>query len=131
MASKVENQEVERFREHISELAETLYEGYTEQSFRHVAFQQTAPDPALSDQQVIELTAIDKSGDLEIDGFFDDDTAEEFFLFQSAGGLTTVDEGKLAKFWEAPPRGFEPRTRCQDSQRFGSRTLARLGGKTN
>ena len=25
-----------------------------------------------------------------------------FFLFQSAGGLTTAEEGKLTKFWEAP-----------------------------
>ena len=71
------------FREHVAELADTLYEGDEREAFRHIAFQQTAPDRTLSDQQVIELTAIDQSGDLEIDGSFDDDTAEEFFLFQS------------------------------------------------
>lgn len=108
MAKKSDIEVVERFREHIDELAETHYEGQVEQAFRHVAFQQTAPDPSLSDQQIIELTAIDKSGDLEIDGSFDDDTAEEFFLFQSAGGSTKVDEGKLAKFWGAPQEILTP-----------------------
>lgn len=108
MPSKHNNELVARFREHIDELAETFYEGYIEQAFRHVAFQQTAPDLALSDQQVIELTAIDKSGDLEIDGYFVDETAEEFFLFQSAGGAKAVDEGKLTKFWEAPQEILNP-----------------------
>ena len=108
MVSSTTNEVVVRFSEHLNELAETLYEGVTEQAFRHVAFQQTAPDPALSDQQVIELTAIDKSGDLEIDGYFDDDTAEEFFLFQSAGGSARVDEAKLAKFWGAPQEILVP-----------------------
>ena len=102
MVTNPGNEAVDRFREHIDELTETLYPGASEQAFRHVAFQQTAPDPALSDQQNIELTAIDKSGDLEIDGFFDDDTAEEFFLFQSAGGLSRIGEDKVTKFWEAP-----------------------------
>ena len=101
MADSQSNEVVTRFREHISELSYTLYEQNIPQAFRHVAFQQTAPDPALSDQQIIELTAIDKSGDLEIDGYFDDDTAEEFFLFQSAGGSTPVAEAKVAKFWES------------------------------
>ena len=108
MANNPGNEVVERFREHVDELAQTLYEGRIEQAFRHVAFQQTAPDPALSDQQVIELTAIDKPGDLEVDGYFDDDTTEEFFLFQSAGGSTRVDEGKLTKFWEAPQEVLNP-----------------------
>ena len=108
MASKHNNELVERFREHVDELAETLYERHVEQAFRHVAFQQTAPDLALSDQQVIELTAIDKPGDLEIDGYFVDETAEEFFLFQSAGGDNAVGEGKLTKFWEAPQEIVNP-----------------------
>ena len=108
MTSNPGNEVVERFREQIDELAETLYEGVVEQAFRHVAFQQTSPDPALSDQQVIELTAIDKPGDLEIDGYYDDATAEEFFLFQSWGGSTNVGEGKVAKFWGAPEEILNP-----------------------
>lgn len=108
MTTKLEIEAIERLREHIEEVAATHYEGYSEEAFRHVAFQQTAPDPALSDQQVIELTAIDKSGDLEIDGFFDDDTAEEFFLFQSAGGSSVTEESKLAKFWQAPEEVLVP-----------------------
>ncbi len=108
MPSILQNEVIERFREHIGELSETYYERAVEQAFRHVAFQQTAPDPALSDQQIIELTAIDQPGDLEIDGYFYDDTAEEFFLFQSMGGSSSVAEGKLAKFWEAPQEVLNP-----------------------
>ena len=108
MPSNLQNEVIERFREHIGELSETYYEGEVEQAFRHVAFQQTAPDPALSDQQIIELTAIDQPGDLEVDGYFYDDTAEEFFLFQSMGGSSSVAEGKLAKFWEAPQEILDP-----------------------
>ncbi len=75
---------------------------------RHAAFQQTAPDPSLSDTQVIELTAIDKPGDLEIDGWFDDDTAEVFLLFQAVGGENRVDEASLTKFWESPQEVLNP-----------------------
>ena len=55
------------FRDYVSELADTWYEKDEAKAFRHAAFQQVTPDPLLSDTQVIELTAIDKSGDLEID----------------------------------------------------------------
>lgn len=100
MAKHSSNEMIQRFRDHVDELAETSYEGQYLGAFRHAAFQQTA-DPTLSDQQVIELTAIDRPGDLEIDGYFDNEGAEEFFLFQSAGGTNKVDEGKLTKFWLA------------------------------
>lgn len=99
---------IERFREHVEELAETHYERVSTQAFRHAAFQLTAPDPSLSDPQVIELTAIDKSGDLEIDGWFVDDTSEQFLIFQSSGGDEKVSEGKVSKFWESVQEVLNP-----------------------
>ena len=108
MASTEQTQVIRRFREYVSELSETWYEGDERQAFRHAAFQQAAPDPSLSDAQVIELTAIDRPGDLEIDGWFDDDTAEVFLLFQSVGGENRVDEASLTKFWEAPQEVLNP-----------------------
>lgn len=88
-----------RFRNHISELTETWYDGDSTKAFRHAAFQQIAPDPSLSDEQIIEMTAIDKSGDLEVDGWIVDDTSEEFVLFQAVGGNNKVDESSVGKFW--------------------------------
>ena len=108
MAATEQSQIIRRFRDYVSELSETWYEGDERQAFRHAAFQQTAPDPSLSDAQVIELTAIDKPGDLEIDGWFDDDTAEVFLLFQAVGGENRVDEASLTKFWESPQEVLNP-----------------------
>ena len=102
MATTEQSQIIKRFREYVTELTETWYEGDERQAFRHAAFQQTAPDQSLSDAQIIELTAIDKPGDLEVDGWFDDDTAEVFLLFQAVGGENRVDEASLTKFWESP-----------------------------
>ena len=93
---------LEDFRNHVLELTETWYEGDERKAFRHAAFQLLAPDPTLSDEQVIQMTAIDQSGDLEVDGWLVDDTSETVFLFQSAGGSTRVQEDKVTKFWAAP-----------------------------
>ena len=93
---------IKNFDDHIKEIAETYYGGNERDAFRHAAFQILAPDPTLSDEQVIEMTAIDKSGDLEVDGWFVDDEAETVFLLQSMGGNSKVAEAKVAKFWEAP-----------------------------
>ena len=108
MAANDLSQTIKWFREYVTELTETWYEGDERQAFRHAAFQQIAPDPTLSDTQVIELTAIDKTGDMEIDGWFDDDTSEVFLLFQSVGGENRVDEASLAKFWESPQEILDP-----------------------
>ena len=101
MVAKADKRALDEFNEHLSELSETWYDGDQRQAFRHAAFQIIAPDPTLSDEQVIELTAIDHSGDLEVDGWFVDEQSETVFLFQSAGGETRVTEDKVAKFWEA------------------------------
>ena len=87
---------------YLNELAHTWYEQDEAKAFRHAAFQTLVPDPTLSDAQVIEMTAIDQSGDLEVDGWFVDEDAETVFLFQAAGGTSKVNEGKVVKFWEAP-----------------------------
>ena len=108
MAPAEQAQIIRRFREHVDELTETWYEGDERQAFRHAAFQQTAPDLTLSDAQVIELTAIDGPGDLEIDGWFEDDTSQIFLLFQSVGGENRVDEASLTKFWESPEEVLNP-----------------------
>lgn len=123
MAATNDNQVLDEFNEHLSELAETWYEGDQRQAFRHAAFQIIAPDPALSDEQVIELTAIDKSGDLEIDGWFVDEQAETVFLFQAAGGRTKVTEDKVAKFWEAPEELLNSQ-RVRDSKNQSVRELS-------
>ncbi|MDE2702341.1 MAG: AIPR family protein [Chloroflexota bacterium] len=102
MVAQARSRAVDEFREHLNELAETWYDGDIPRAFRHAAFQTLAPDPTLSDEQVIELTAIDQSGDLEVDGWFVDEQSETVFLFQSAGGANRIPEGKVTKFWEAP-----------------------------
>ena len=102
MATGARRHALDEFNEHLKELSETWYDGDERQAFRHAAFQIIAPDPTLSDEQVIELTAIDHSGDLEVDGWFVDEQAETVFIFQSVGGTTQVREDAVAKFWEAP-----------------------------
>ncbi len=102
MPGRSDRRALNEFSEHLSELSETWYDGDERQAFRHAAFQIIAPDPTLSDEQVIELTAIDHSGDLEVDGWFVDEQSETVFLFQSAGGETRATEDKVAKFWQAP-----------------------------
>ncbi len=101
------NEALTAFREHVGELAATWYDGDETKAFRHAAFQQTI-DPNMADAQVIEQTAVDKSGDLEIDGWFVDDTSETVILFQSAGGEGKAAEAKLTKFWEAPIAVLDP-----------------------
>ena len=108
MTTKAGQRALNEFRNHLDELSGTWYEGDISQAFRHAAFQTIAPDPNLSDEQVIELTAIDHSGDLEIDGWFVDEQSETVFLFQSMGGETPVREDKVAKFWEAPEEVLNP-----------------------
>lgn len=102
MTTSRDKNTLEDFRNHVSELTETWYEGNEPKAFRHAAFQLLVPDPTLSDEQVIQMTAIDYSGDLEIDGWFVDDTSETVFLFQSVGGNTRVQEDKVTKFWMSP-----------------------------
>ena len=100
--SSIDSRVVSVFRDHVAELADTWYEGDETRAFRHAAFQQVAPDPLLTDPQIIELTAIDRSGDLEVDGWFVDETGETVLLFQSVGGGGKVPESKVTKFWQAP-----------------------------
>ena len=107
MASRIDSHALDEFNEHLSELSETWYDGDQREAFRHAAFQILAPDPTLSDEQVIEVTAIDHSGDLEVDGWFVDEQAETVFLFQAAGGRTQVSESKVdslvkTRFEEVP-----------------------------
>lgn len=102
MQTKLDQRAQQEFQEHLTELAETWYDGDQRKAFRHAAFQIIVPDPTLSDEQVIELTAIDKSGDLEVDGYFVDDESETVFLFQATGGQSPTAEDKVAKFWQAP-----------------------------
>lgn len=99
---------LQAFHDHVAELAETWYEKDEPKAFRHAAFQMAVPDPNIADTQVIELTAIDKTGDLEIDGWFVDDTDESILLFQSQGGKGRANEAKVAKFWEAPQELLDP-----------------------
>ena len=102
MPRNKDNLALNYFNDHLQEIAGTYYDGDERKAFRHASFQALAPDPALSDEQVIEMTAIDKSGDMEIDGWFVDDESETVFLFQAVGGKSKVDEAKITKFWEAP-----------------------------
>ena len=108
MATRVKNDWITEFRSQLSELAANWYENDEPGAFRHLAFQTLAPDPTLSDEQVIQMTAIDKSGDLEVDGWLVDETSETIFLFQAFGGESRVEEGKVAKFVEAPHELLNP-----------------------
>lgn len=111
------------FRDYVAELAETWYDGDQRKAFRHLAFQQVAPDPLLSDPQIIELTAIDRSGDLEVDGWFVDETGESVLLFQSVGGESRVPEAEVTKFWEAAEQILDP-TRLAGTRNQSVRELA-------
>ena len=102
MATEAKNEWIAEFRSQLAELAANWYEDDISGAFRHLAFQILAPDPTLSDEQVIQMTAIDKSGDLEIDGWLVDETSETVFLFQAFGGESRVAEAKVAKFSESP-----------------------------
>lgn len=102
MPRKSNKQALSYFDEHLQEIADTLYEGDERKAFRHAAFQILAPDVTLSDEQVIEMTAIDQSGDMEVDGWFVDEQSETVFLFQAMGGNSKAPESKVTKFWEAP-----------------------------
>ena len=123
MARKQGKEALNYFHEHLQEIADTSYEGDERKAFRHAAFQILAPDQTLSDEQVIEMTAIDQSGDLEIDGWFVDDQSETVFLFQAAGGNSKVNEGKVTKFWEAPNELLNAQ-RIQSSQNQSVRELS-------
>ena len=99
---------ITEFRSELAELAANWYENDIPGAFRHLAFQTLAPDPTLSDEQVIQMTAIDQSGDLEIDGWLVDETSETVFLFQAYGGDSQAQEGKVTKFWESPHELLNP-----------------------
>ena len=113
------------FNDHIAELAETWYDKDESKAFRHAAFQLAAPDPNIADAQVIELTAIDKTGDLEIDGWYIDDNDESILLFQSQGGKSRAREAKVAKFWLSPQELLEP-GRISSTPNQSVRELSRL-----
>ena len=123
MASIDERRIIAAFRDHVSELAATWYEDDEAQAFRHAAFQLTLPDPNVDDATVIELTAIDKSGDLEVDGYLLDDQDETVLLFQSEGGTARAGEAKVAKFWMAPEELLQP-ARVEASHNQSVRALS-------
>ena len=123
MADKRSTDALRRFREHVSELTETWYDGDSRKAFRHAAFQQIAPDPSLSDEQIIEMTAIDKSGDLEVDGWIVDDTSEQFVLFQAVGGDSKVDEASVGKFWLSAEAILDP-TRVSETRNQSVREVS-------
>ena len=113
------------FNDHIAELAETWYDQDESKAFRHAAFQLAAPDPNIADAQVIELTAIDKTGDLEIDGWYVDENDESILLFQSQGGQNRANEAKVSKFWLSPQELLEPE-RIAATPNQSVRELSRL-----
>lgn len=117
MAEQVDQTAIKSFREYVSELAATWYEGDETKAFRHLAFQMVA-DPTLADPQVIELTAIDQpGGDLEIDGTFIDPTDGTILVFQSAGGAGKANEAKVSKFWQTPQELLNPGRSLKDRKR--------------
>lgn len=124
MPPKKNSLALDYFNGHLQEIAGTYYDGDERKAFRHAAFQVLAPDPTFSDEQVIQMTAIDKSGDMEIDGYYVDDESETVFLFQSAGGKTRVAEAKVAKFWEAPNELLNAE-RMAESKNQAARELSR------
>ena len=123
MPSKSNKETLSYFDEHLQEIADTLYEADEREAFRHAAFQILAPDQSLSDEQVIEMTAIDQSGDMEIDGWFVDEESETMFLFQAVGGNSKVAESKVAKFWESPNELLN-KQRVKDSKNASVRELS-------
>ena len=123
MARKQGKEALNYFDEHLQEIADTSYEGDERKAFRHAAFQILAPDQSLSDEQVIEMTAIDQSGDMEIDGWFVDEESETMFLFQAVGGNSKVTESKVAKFWESPNELLN-KQRVKDSKNASVRELS-------
>ena len=114
MAAKAGKQVLSQFKDHVEELSGTWYEGDDRQAFRHAAFQLIAPDATLSDEQVIEMTAIDKKDDLEVDGWFVDEGSETFLIFQSVGGDNRASEESVTKFWQSVEELLNPERVAQN-----------------
>ena len=92
----------------IKEVADEYYGGNLDRGFRHWAFSTIFVGHEISDNEIVDYTAIDGSDDFEIDGYFipesDDDFVVHLFQSKHRQPSTTMGPAELAKFLQAPNR---------------------------
>jgi hypothetical protein len=96
----------ERISDYVDLYSRKYYGGAQEQGFRHWAFAELFLEHDLSDTDIVTNTAIDGPDDLEVDGYYVEDSEEEktVHLFQSKHRTpgSTLGNKELAPFAEAP-----------------------------
>ena len=102
MTTNVISTAIETFNGNVQEVAATHYDGDLLGAFSHVGYQTLVEQ--VSDEEVIQLTGIDQSGDLGCDGWKLDADAQELVFWQSKGGNTSIGEPKVEHFWNLPDR---------------------------
>ena len=93
----------------IQEAADEYYGGNLDRGFRHWAFATIfTVGHDISNNDIVDSTAIDGSDDFEIDGYFipesDDDSVVHLFQSKHRDPSTTMSAAEIAKFLRAPNR---------------------------
>ena len=95
-----------KINDYVDQYARKYYSGAQEQGFRHWAFAELFLEHDLSDTDIVTYTAIDGSDDLEVDGYYVEDSEEDkvIHLFQSKHRTpgSSMGSKELAPFAEAP-----------------------------
>lgn len=95
-----------RISDSVDQYARNHYGGAQEEGFRHWAFAELFLEHDVSDTDIVSLTAIDGTDDLEVDGYYVEDSEEDkvVHLFQSKHRTpgTSMGSKELAPFAEAP-----------------------------
>ena len=96
----------DRIGDYIDQYARKYYSGEQDQGFRHWAFAELFLEHDLSDTDIIGYTAIDGPDDLEVDGYYVEDSEEDkvIHLFQSKHRTpgSSMGSKELAPFAESP-----------------------------
>ncbi len=113
MAQQSVQQIYSRIEDYIDQYAREFYGGNRDQGFRHWAFSEIFLEHDLSNDEIMEKTAIDRADDFEIDGFHVEDSDEQkvIHLFQCKHLKpgTTIRANQLEPFYAAPSRLVDPK----------------------
>lgn len=72
-------------------VADERYAGRFERGFAHLALQVAFPTYSFSEDQAEEITAIDRKGDLGVDGIHIDEDEQQVLMFQSKSSASLND----------------------------------------
>ena len=88
----------------LTHFAETHYNGDQRKAFRHWTFKQIFVDGEFDDSAVMEKTRIDRTKDLEVDGWWSDEENRVIRLFQAKNEAGLLRVADLDKFLAAPDK---------------------------